>query len=259
MRFAKVIIRTPASSFAQGQKTVDLGEPDYQKALAQHEGYRVALTACGAAVTVLPPLEAYPDAQFVEDSAVLTDHCAIMAYSGAPSRMGEAQEMLKHLQTEFEDIHFISGEGRLDGGDVLKLDNHYYIGISRRTNPAGAEQLASILKLHGYTHTIVDIRQVPRILHLTTGMTCLGDNTVLVCTELRNRVEFSGRRVLEVPVAEENYAANCIRMNDHVIFAACFDQTAEVVERAGYDLVSIPISEFMKMDGGLSCLSLRYN
>lgn len=259
MRFSKVIIRTPASTFDQGQTTVDLGHPDYHLALAQHESYRQAMLTCGASVQVLAPLEAYPDAHFVEDAAVLTEYCAILTNPGVNSRQGEQHEILRALEPEFETIHHITGDAMLDGGDVIKLDKHYFIGISRRTNPAGAAQLADILQRYGYTTCLVDIRNVTEILHLTTGMSALGDNTVLVCNGLRNRVEFAGRRVLEVPLRSEDYAANCIRMNDHVIFAQGFDQTAEVVQKAGYDLVLTPVSEFAKMDGGLSCLSLRYN
>src|SRR4051812_18096771 len=149
--FTHAITRAPASNFADGLTTVDLGAPDYERALVQHAAYCAALEACGLTLTRLQPDERYPDSTFVEDTAVLTPRVAILSWPGAPSREEEVAAMASTVGSFYSEVRKIEAPGTLDGGDVCETGEHYFIGISRRTNESGARQLGAILTEFGYT------------------------------------------------------------------------------------------------------------
>jgi dimethylargininase len=145
----------------------------------------------------------------------------------------------------------------VDGGDVCQADEHFFIGLSARTNPEGARQLTAILHAHGYTSSTVDIRGQSRLLHLKSGMAYLGHQRLVVAPELCTLSAFQTYELIEVP-SEELYAANCIHINDHVLIPAGYSKTAAALKGLGYAPLALEVSEFRKMDGGLSCLSLRF-
>jgi dimethylargininase len=156
--FTKAIVRPPASNFAEGLTTADLGAPNYQLALKQHEAYCQALEQCGLTLIRLAADSRYPDSTFVEDIAVLTEKCAVLTRPGADSRTGEVAS-IRDVLADFYPARFsIQPPGTLDGGDVCEAGNHFFIGISERTNEAGAQQLAELLAPFGYTSSFVDIR-----------------------------------------------------------------------------------------------------
>lgn len=256
-RLDRAIIRPPAANFAAGLTTVDLGTPGYQLALEQHEAYCAALEHCGLRLISLNAAEQYPDSSFVEDTAVLTEQCAILTRPGAPSRTEEVESIAAVLAEFYPVRHSIREPGTLDGGDVCEAGDHFFIGISRRTNEAGAQQLAQILAGAGYTSTSVDIRQVEGILHLKSGLACLGDNRLVVIEALAQREEFRGYDLVRVHGHDE-YAANCVAINDYVLVAAGFPVFEQTLREWGLQTIAIAMSEFQKMDGGLSCLSLRF-
>ena len=251
------IVRPPSASFANGLTSVHLGAPDVQKALAQHAAYCAALEQCGLSLIRLDPAEDFPDSTFVEDTAIVTAHCAIMACPGAPSRKGEIALTEPALALLFETRHRIVAPGTVDGGDVCQAGNHFFIGISERTNPDGARQLASLLEPHGYSSTLIDIRQVPGILHLKTGVSWLGDNRITLIDTLAGHDAFRGYDVVRLH-PKENYAANCLRINDHIVIAAGFPRFEAAVREFGHPVITLQTSEFRKMDGSLTCLSLRF-
>jgi dimethylargininase len=255
--FARAIVRPPAPNFAQGLTTAGLGPPDYELALKQHEAYCVALAQCGLTVTTLEPDPNYPDSTFVEDTAILTNHCAVLARPGAPSRGGEVASMRSQLTGFFSKLTFIKAPGTLDGGDVCQAGNHFFIGLSERTNEAGAQQLAELLAPFGYTSSSIDIRNIDGLLHLKSGVASLGDNRLAVVETLAGRADFAGLDQLIVN-SEETYAANCVRVNHHILVAAGFPAFERTLSELGYQTIALEISEFQKMDGGLSCLSLRF-
>jgi dimethylargininase len=251
------IVRPPPENFAQGLTTVDLGRPAVPEALEEHERYCEALARCGLSLTRLPADPRHPDSTFVEDAAVLTRGGAILTRPGAESRTGEVEAIEEALAPFFPGFRRIEAPGRLDGGDVCEAGDHFFVGISRRTNPEGARQLERLLSEDGFTCALVDIRETEGILHLKSGIAWLGDRTLVVIDSLAGDAAFRDwERVPVVPA--EDYAANCLRVNDAVLFARGFPLLEHQLSERGYRLDVLPMSEFQKMDGGLSCLSLRF-
>jgi dimethylargininase len=267
----RAIVRTPGASLVGGLTTASLGKPDYELALRQHSTYCRALEACGLTLSRLEPDERFPDSTFVEDTAVLvrtlsSDNdaarqspalTAILARPGAASRAGEVAHTGDVLSQFCSEIVSIHEPGTLDGGDICEADAHFFIGISRRTNEAGAHQLAERLAACGYTSRCIDIRDVRSILHLKSGLAYLGDNRLVIIDSLAEREEFSGFDLIPVESAEE-YAANCVRVNKHVLVAAGYPGLERSLQGLGYSTIALEMSEFQKVDGGLSCLSLRF-
>jgi dimethylargininase len=255
--FTRAITRTPASNFAAGLTTVDLGLPDYEKTIAEHLLYQAALKHCGLTLIELPADPRYPDSTFVEDTAILTELGAILTRPGAESRAGEADAIKGSLKTFYPDLAEISAPGTVDGGDICEAGTHFFIGISLRTNEAGSQQLADWLASKGYTSSFVDIRQTKGILHLKSGISYIGKNRLVVIDSLAARPDFKGYELVRMAPGEE-YAANCIRVNDFILIAAGYPKFEATLRGLGYKLIVLDMSEYQKMDGGLSCLSLRF-
>jgi dimethylargininase len=260
-RFTRAIVRPPCANFAQGISTAADGPPDLRLALEQHARYCEALQDCGLQVICLEPDPQYPDGTFVEDTAVVTERGAILARPGAPSRAGEVAGIGTALRHCFSDLAQIAAPGTLDGGDICQVDEHFLIGVSARTNEQGAEQLAAQLRSWNYTASIVDIRSSAGLLHLKTGIAYLGDGLAVKGPGIEDGLlgrEVAPFRDTVVVSAEEGYAANCVRINDGVLLAAGYPRVRDTLERKGCRLLILQMSEFRKMDGGLSCLSLRF-
>jgi dimethylargininase len=255
--FQKAIVCEPGRNFAAGLTTVALGRPNYELARQQHQAYCRALEHCGLTLLRLAPDERQPDSTFVEDTAVLTERGAVLTRPGAPSRSGETAAVERVLDGLFAETHKISSPGTVDGGDICEADDHFFIGISQRTNPAGAEQLAGLLASFGYSSSLVDIRGVSDILHLKSGIAYLKENQLLIIDSLSGQSSFAGFDLIKAPRGEE-YAANCVEVNDFVLVAAGFPETEQMLRNRGLRTVALEMSEFQKMDGGLSCLSLRF-
>lgn len=255
--FTRAITRTPAPNFAAGLTTVDLGLPDYEKTITEHQLYLASLQLCGLALTELPADPRYPDSTFVEDTAILTEHGAILTSPGAESRAGEADAIKATLKGFYTELAEITAPGTVDGGDICEAGRHFFIGISLRTNEAGGQQLADWLKSKGYTASFVDIRQTKGILHLKSGISYIGDNRLVVIDSLATHPDFKSYELVRMAPGEE-YAANCIRVNDYILIAAGFPKFEATLRELGYKLIVLEMSEYQKMDGGLSCLSLRF-
>jgi len=238
----------------QGISTANLGVVDYQKALLQHAEYINALEHCGVEVLVLPPDEDFPDSTFVEDVALLTPNCAIITNPGAPSRKGETVGIKKVLGDLYDNIEGISPPGTVEAGDIMMVGSHFYIGISERTNRNGAEQVIDILERYGLSGSTIEL---DKVLHLKTGLAYLERNNLVACGEFITLEEFQKYNMLVIP-EDESYAANCIWVNERVIVPLGFPKTRAIIQNAGYKIVEVDVSEFQKLDGGLSCLSLRF-
>ena len=223
----------------------------------QHAQYCAALEACGLAITSLPVDEAHPDSTFVEDTAVIAKACAVLTRPGAESRAAEISAMRPVLRSLVAGLKEIVAPGTVDGGDVCEAGRHFFIGLSHRTNEAGAAQLASFLRAGGYTTSTCDIREVQGILHLKSGLVAFDDERLVVIRALADRPELRDYQKLVVNDGEE-YAANCVQVNDRVLVAAGFPLLRASLESLGYSTIAVEMSEFQKMDGGLSCLSLRF-
>ena len=255
--FTKAIVRAPAENFSGGLTSVDLGKPDHELALQQHDAYCRALENCGLELVQLSPDERHPDSTFVEDPAIVTPRGAVITRPGAESRLGEIHEIERVLRGHFSTLTSITPPGTVDGGDVCESGDHFFIGLSKRTNEAGAEQLARILESFGYTSSLIDIRGLSNILHLKSGMACLGPNRLVVIDALSERKEFSGYELIRVNSNEE-YAANCVFINDRTLVPAGYPDLKRQIDDLGQQTIALEMSEFQKMDGGLSCLSLRF-
>lgn len=255
--FRNAIVRVPAENFADGITTGKLGKPDYQIAKQQHQAYSEALRFCGLTIWTLPEDRDYPDSTFVEDTAVLVKDHAVFSRPGAESRLGEVEKIKGRILDFFNQSFEILDPGTLDGGDICEADHHFFIGVSERTNETGAKQFQEIVQGLGYTADLVDIRGNLDLLHLKSGISYLGNGHLVLIDSLATQSAFQNYHKIRVD-PEENYAANCVAINDYVLVAEGFPKLASRLEALGYRLISLDVSEFQKMDGGLSCLSLRF-
>ena len=255
--FRSAIVRPPSANFSEGLTREDLGPPDFSLALAQHAQYCAALERCGLQLTRLPADARHPDATFVEDTAVLLPRCRVITRPGANSRLGETDAVRECLSTQGMPLETITAPGTVDGGDICEAGEHVFIGLSARTNAEGAAQLGALLRAAGYTSSIVDIRGIDGILHLKSGLSWLGERRLLLIDALAGDPAFADYEPVLVE-SDEAYAANAVRVNDVVFVASGYRRTTARLRELGHALVELDMSEFRKMDGGLSCLSLRY-
>ncbi len=253
--FTRALARRPASNFADGiTSAAHLGAPDYELALAQYETYVAALRECGLAVTVLPADERFPDGHFVEDPFVIFRGLAFHCRSGAVSRRGEGESLKPYLS----DLQIVEPpmEARIDGGDVLFCAERVLVGISRRTNLAGYRALAEALRS---VAPGIRVQAVPfaGVLHLKSGLTELAPGILIRDPALQTEYDLSWARVITLP-AEEGYAADVMPVNDRLFIAAHCPRAYQAATEVHQRVITLDMSEFVKMDGGLTCLSLRY-
>ena len=252
--FTNAIVRTPCKNIIKGITTSNEGEPDYIKAINQHKLYINALKYCGLEVTVLPEKEDYPDSTFVEDVALLTPTCAIITHPGAPSRQKETKSIKSVLVDFYDTVNLIKSPGTVDAGDIMMVGSHYYIGLSKRTNLAGANQVIKILEKNDMTGSTVPLSDM---VHLKSGVAYLENDNLVLAGEFINKPEFEKFNPIKID-DDEAYAANCVWINDYVLVAKGYPKTKKSIEEAGYETIELGMSEFKKLDGGLSCLSLRF-
>lgn len=251
--FAYALTRKPGRNFFQGLTTANLGPPNYEVIIKQHTSYVDALKTIGVIVIELDPQPDYPDAHFVEDTAVVMPEVAVIARPGAATRQGE-EESIAHVLRKYREIEFIQNPGTLDGGDVLMIDNHFFIGISERTNLEGAEQLGGILKKFGKTWTTITVGAG---LHFKSSVNYVGKNSILVTRDFANHEALNGYDKIVVD-REEEYSANTLWINDHLLMPKGFPKTRVKLKSLGLPIIDLDVSEMQKMDGGLTCLSIRF-
>jgi dimethylargininase len=258
MRFTKAIVRLPGENFSQGLTLSEAPSgADFRKALEQHAAYCRALEACGVEVILMSADDHYPDGAFVEDTFVIAERVAIATRPGAKTRVGEVAAVAQAVQELQPRLERIEAPGTVDGGDICQVDDHFLVGLSARTNEAGAAQLATILARYQYTSSTLDIRHHPSLLHLKSGIAYLGERRFLVAPGFPPIAGLARCDMIQV-AADEVYAANAVRVNDEVLIAAGFPILASTLGRLRYRVRCLDMSEFAKMDGGLSCLSLRF-
>ena len=250
--YIRAITRQPGENFADGLTTSTLGRPSYPLIFQQHEAYRQALQDLGLEVIVLPAESAYPDAYFVEDPAIVTPKIAVITRPGALSRQGE-ELTLEPILKQFRPMAHIQPPGTVEGGDILMVENHFFIGLSDRTNKEGAAQLAKLLEDAGHTAETVPVASG---LHLKSGVNYVGKNTLLVTNSLADHPAFARyNKILIDP--DEEYAANTLWVNDILLTPKGFPKTSAKLTRLGIRVIELDVSEVQKMDGGLTCMSLR--
>ena len=255
-RFTRAIVRQPSHSSVNGLRAVDVGAPDVTAFRAHHADYVRALEGAGVAVTVLPALETFPDSVFVEDAALCLPNCAVLLRPGAPSRRGEPAALRPELEALYRRVLVLDGPGFVEGGDVLVTGHEILVGLSARTDAAGIEALATLLAPFG--HAVRGVRTPPDVLHFKTDCSLLGPDHVLATGRLAAGGVFDGYTVLPVAPGEEA-CANAVRVNERVLFPAGFPVTAARLRDAGFTLCELDNAEAARLDGGMSCLSLRFS
>jgi dimethylargininase len=254
----QVLIRPPEASFLHalgqqpGQQPIDL-----DLARAQHRLLAAALAAAGCAVTELPAAAGHPDACFVQDIALWLPGLAILARPAEPTRQAEVALLRPFLPAELA-ITAIEPPATLEWGDVLRLGDTLVVGQSARSNAAGAAQVAAIVASLGLR---VELLPVPAGLHLLSGLNSLGRapasgrETLVAWPDYASLPQLADCDIIVVP-AHEAPAANCLALGATVIVPAGYPQTAAQIWQRGYRVLSVPLSEFAKADGGVTCLCI---
>jgi len=256
-QFNHAIVRRPGESVAGGIRDGAGPDPEPARFYAEHDDYLEALVESGLSVICLPALEEFPDSVFVEDPALCLPRGAVLLRARAASRRGEVAEIAPLLSTHFADLRRIEGPGWLDGGDILVTDREVIVGRSARSDDAGYAELAAILDEWGYAARLVDTP--PDVLHLKTACSALSGDLLLCTPALADSGIFDGyRQVLTAP--GEEAAANAVRINDRLLFSIGFPATQRRVRAAlpGVELVALRTAQAARVDGGLSCMSLRF-
>lgn len=254
--FNAAIVREPARSVVNGLRADDRGNPTYEGVAAEHDAYIAAMRAAGVEVTILPALADFPDSIFVEDPALVFAEGAILLRPGAESRVNETAEIAPTLKRMFETVLDLPFPGFADGGDVLTTPKSVMIGLSARTDRAGAEGLIASLEKLGRKGEIV---QTPKgVLHFKSDCSLLDGETMLSTKRLARSGVFEDFRQVIVPEGEEP-AANALRVNDAVMVGADFPRTIELLDGLGYKVVPLKTTEIARIDAGLSCMSLRWH
>ncbi len=253
--FTHAIVRAPAASVTDGLRAVDTGAPDAGQFADDHAAYVAALRTAGAEVIALPALDNFPDSVFVEDAALCLPDGAVVLRPGAPSRLGEAAAMAPTLRDAYERVATVE-RGFVEGGDILVTDRDILVGLSARTDREGVASLRAIVEPWGYI--LRELQTPPEILHFKTDCGLLDGETVLATERLAASGCFAEYRVITVEPGEEA-CANCVRFNDTILFPRGFPITATRLRDAGYDLTELPNEQAAKVDGGMSCLSLRFS
>lgn len=226
---------------------------DVELAQGQHQQYEALLESWGVEIDRLPEDHDCPDGAFVEDAAIVLDECAIIANMGAPSRKREAESVAAAL-AKYRRLFQLKSSAALDGGDVLQIDRELFVGVSTRTNSAAISSLTGILEPFGYTVTPV---AVCGCLHLKTACTYVGRNTMVMNRERVDVAPF--KRFRQIATAnDEPLGGNALVIADHVAMPSSCPRTVELVRRGGFDVSLLDISEFLKAEAGLTCLSIIF-
>ncbi len=252
MHYTHAILRLPSATCGHGLTTANLGAPDPAKTRAQFNAYVDALLDLGLTVTVLPAAPDFPDSHFVEDTAVVMPEVAVMTHPGAPSRRGEVASIAP-LLARHRPIARMSEAAHMDGGDVLMIGKRFFVGLSVRTDAAGLREFAAIVEPHGYQVHAIEVKDG---LHLKSVVNYVGRNTVLLSADAATHPAFADLDHFIVSKAEE-YAGNTLWINDTLITPAGYPDTLAKLKGLGMPIIELDTSEFRKMDGGLTCLSLR--
>ena len=253
MNIKYAITRKPGENFSQGLTTADPGSSDYQLILKQHTTYIETLQAIGLKTIELEAQPDYPDAHFVEDTAVVTPEVAIITNPGATSRQGE-EESIAEILAPYRRLEYIRAPGTLDGGDVLMVGDHFFIGISERTNSEGAQQLSNILEKYTKTQSMIPVGAG---LHFKSSVNYVAQNALIVTRDFADHEALKAYEKIVVN-REEEYAANVLRVNDYLLVPRGFPDTKTKLSALDLKIIELDVSEMQKMDGGLTCLSLRF-
>jgi dimethylargininase len=227
---------------------------DLDLARAQHRNYEDALAELGCDVHRLPAEADFPDSVFVEDTAIVLDEIAIITRPGAPSRQGETASIASAL-APFRKLHLIQAPATIDGGDVLQVGKHLFVGLSSRSNQAAIDQLQKVLEPFGYAvHGVA----VSGCLHLKSAVSQVAKGTLLINRKLIDTEAFAGLKLIDVDEAEP-YAANALLIHDTIIYPTHYPHTRKRLESQHISIWLVDLSELIKAEGAVTCCSLIFN
>lgn len=246
------LVRRPGPRLAEGLVThLERSPIDLDRAMTQWEAYAAALRSAGWETVEVPPADACPDAVFVEDTVVVYGDLAIITNPGAAERKPE----ITAVETVVRDLGYrvaqIEDPGTLDGGDVLKHDGAAYVGLGGRTNGEGIRQLANHLREFGVRTQAITVE---RALHLKSAVTALPDGTVIGWDPV---VDWPGAFPRYAGMPEEGGAHVVLLGGDHLLMAASAPRSAQLLRERGYGVTTVDISEFERLEGCVTCLSVR--
>ena len=248
------VTNVPSPLLHLGVRTfADEAAIDHAAAVRQHEQYRDALRQCGCRVVALDVNREHPDSVFVEDTALVLDEVAIMMSPGAASRRDEPRAIEPTLR-EYRPVLHVESPATIDGGDIVRNGRHLHAGESQRTNAAGISALAALSRSYGYEVTGIPVHGC---LHLKSGCSSLPDGRFLVNPDWIDVSALPSGRLLHVP-ANEPWAADVLVIGERIIVSDAFPETADLLERQGWEVVPVAVSEFAKVEGGVTCLSLVF-
>lgn len=251
MKAKRAIVREPSMNYTHCVSSHPLRYTvSLEKAKQQHANYCDALSSLGLELIKLPPKEDYPDSCFVEDTAVTCGNKAFITRMGVQSRRGEDKEVEEVLKEYFATKR-ATKPATLEGGDVLHLPDKLICGITQRTNELGTQQMEDWLQVKVATITN------PIIVHLKSYMKYLGKNTMIINEEFVNHPILQRLKLLIIP-KKESYSVNCLSINNTVIMSNKFSYAQNVVTEAGFEVISLEMSEFEKCQGALTCLSILF-
>lgn len=248
------ITNVPSPLLYLGVRTfADEAAVDYAIALREHEQYRDALRECGCRVMSLEVNRDHPDSVFVEDTALVLDEVAIMMSPGAASRRDEPRAIELTLR-DYREVLRIEPPATIDGGDIVHCGRRLYAGESQRTNEAGMSALAELSQPYGY-----DVTRIPVFgcLHLKSACSALPDGRFLVNADWIDASPLPADRLLHVPESEP-WAGDVLVIGERIIVSDAFPETIALLEREGWEVVPVAVSEFAKVEGGVTCLSLVF-
>jgi dimethylargininase len=255
LQMLTAITRQVSPSINRCELTFHTKEPiDVARAIAQHEAYEECLRQLGVRVVSLPAEPNLPDAVFVEDAAIVVDEVAVIPVMGASSRRPETESLARALSA-YRPLKFMQASATLDGGDVMGIGRRLFVGASSRTNAEGIAQLRAALTPFDYEVTAVDVK---KCLHLKSGCSYVGRNSILVNRELVDVTQLAGFELIDVPASEPG-AANALPVEDVLIVPSAFPQTIALLEARGFKVKAIDVSEFQKAEGGVTCKSIIFN
>jgi dimethylargininase len=244
------LVRRPSSRLAEGIVTHISRTPvDVALARAQHAAYVGALTASGLMIEQAPAADDCPDSVFIEDTVVICEDLAVLTHPGAPARRAEIAGVAQAVRSLGLRTARIQEPGTLEGGDVLQVGRTAYVGRGGRTNGDGIRQLRSLLAPMSRTVIAVPLGNV---LHLKSAVTALPDGTFLLLPGLVPAELFPAVR----PVTEEGGSHVVPLGGDRVLIAASAPRTADLLDSLGFTPVVVNISEFEKLEGCVTCLSV---
>ena len=244
-------VRPPGNTYAKAlSQRPDNAKIDVSLAKLQHEKYTDALELAGVEVLYMATLEYFPDSVFVEDTAIFLKDRAVICYMKGESRRGET-ECIQPVLVKYCPLDVLGPPVTIDGGDVLNTGKALFVGQSKRTNQLAITALSKLTR-----QQIIPV-PVEKGLHLKTSATYIGENIIILDPASIDRSVFEGYEIIEVD-KEESYAANCLAFGKNVLIADGYPKLAEQLKARGFNLLPVPMSEFAKAQGGLTCMSLLF-